>query len=92
MTSREEVYAAVDSERAYQQSFWPITTIYKGDEAHVHSVGEELLLLADYIEQARRIWVPDRGNEATLHIVRKIAGIAVRCMEHHGAPLRKVQS
>jgi hypothetical protein len=32
--------------------------------------------------------VMNPGNEPALHQIRKIAGIAVNCMEKHGAPYR----
>lgn len=80
MTTRQEVYAAIDSERTYQQKKW-------GD--HQHEVGAYLTMLREYVSKADRAWTDNVGDAAALEMVRKVAGIAVRCMEDHGAPLRQ---
>lgn len=83
--TRSEVYDAIDSERAYQDDKWPI------DQGYAMQVGEHILLMAEYIDQARSLWSAesdDCPDPQALHAIRKVAGIAVRCMEQHGAPLR----
>jgi len=51
----------------------------------------ELVLMKVYLDLAMQAWVnPRNDQEAALNNVRKIAGIAVRCMENHGAPPRMV--
>ncbi len=76
-TNRTEVYAAIDSERDYQNEL----------SSFVLTIGEELLLLEEYISRARKTWTEEftQPEVETLRAVRKIAGIATRCMEHHGA-------
>jgi hypothetical protein len=84
-TPRTEVYAAIDGERSYQESF-TVANSYDG----VLSIGEELLLIHSYLDDAVTAWRHEAEPEmAALHIVRKLAGISVRCMENHGAPVRK---
>lgn len=88
MTARTEVYTAIDSERAYQDDLWR-------DPAHREhtnplSIGEFLLLIEEYTMKARKDWSEESKPEFNaLHGIRKIAGIAVNCMEQHGAPQRK---
>ena len=83
-TAREDVYAAINGERAFQNSRWP-----RGNSPEF-SLGEELVLLAEYASRARRAWTDEPVGEKleTLNAIRKLAAIAVRCMEKHGAPTR----
>lgn len=81
--AREEAYRAIDSERDYQDKMWFET----GSSGHgLLSIGEEILLIEEYAAKAREAWSKERYPEKTaLDIVRKIAGIAVHCMEDHGS-------
>lgn len=87
MTTRTEVYAAIDTEREYQDHIWPQS---EGAElSPPHTVGEDILLLDEYVQRARALWTEEPKPESdTLNFIRKIAAIAVRCMEQHGAPKR----
>lgn len=86
MASRTEVYAAIDGERDHQDKVW-------GDgpaaDPRPLSIGEDILLMEEYLVRARLEWTKvGRPEIEALHMIRKIAGIAVRCMENHGAPTR----
>lgn len=75
---RVDVYAVLDGEREYQESL----------NARTLEVGEEIALLAAYAQKALNVWAAnfdDPAELAALCEIRKIAAIAVRCMEHHGA-------
>lgn len=79
--NRTEVYALIDGERDYQDAL-------NGREL---MSGEEILLLQEYVERARLAWTVDfneNPDSEYLHMVRKVAGIAVRCMEHNGGAAR----
>lgn len=77
--NRADAYAAVDSERDYQDARW-------GDTL---SIGEQILLAEEYISIARGEWAQEKPPEArALNVMRKIAGIAVHCLEDHGSPQR----
>ncbi len=81
MPTRSEVYAAIDEERDYQEKAWP-----KGND---QSLGEFILMLEDYVAQARKQWRETAEPEVDAHhTVRKIGAIAIQCMEKHGAPRR----
>lgn len=89
-TPRSEVYAAVDSERDYQDKLgadrtehWDVPV-----EERFRSVAEYIVMLQSYVNQAVNEWTRNASNEDALHEIRKIAGIAVHCMEDNGAPKR----
>lgn len=84
--SRKEVYKAIDSERNYQDTLSSTRTDRPDGQ---HSVGEFLVLLKEYTDRALQAWTDNPGDAAALDVLRKVAGIAVRCMEQHGAPLRR---
>ena len=88
MPSRNEVYAAVDSEREYQE--YVVEPSLADQGVNQHNVAGELVLMKLYLDRATNLWAGRPTNETALDCVRKIAGIAVRCMEHHGAPPRMV--
>lgn len=83
---RELVYAAVDSERDYQDAG-------KGN-AQRHpdfpemTPGEHLLCMEECLKQAREAWYKPNGSTACLDYVRKVTALGVACMEHYGAPVR----
>lgn len=83
--TRQEVYLAIDTERNYQDNLGP----ERRDKREMVT-GEELVLLKAYVDRAFANWtnIPGENPEITLHDLRKVAAIAVRAMENHGAPLR----
>lgn len=92
MTSRTQVYAALDSEREYQNSRWCRTDSEKTAGHNPHSVTEWLTYMRYYIdkgiEKATISNDPDASNQA-LEFARKVSALGVVCMEQHGAPLRE---
>lgn len=100
MTTREEVYAAIDSELDYQASIWKDPE--NRETSNPLTVGEFVLLVEEYAARARQLWSSEpkelaRTNSGecyytevqTLEFMRKIAGIAANCMIQHGAPQRE---
>lgn len=83
MPTRQEVYAAVDSERDYQEALPPNRT-----DGFDHTVGDYVTMLQYYQAELARAWTLNAGDDAALEVMRKVAGIAVHCMEDHGAPKR----
>ena len=86
--ARDDVYAALDSEREYQEFRWnENTTMPEGE----HSIMEWLVFLQDYVTEAMHIAtrVPTQlANPQLLDSLRKIGGMCVCAMEQHGAPIR----
>lgn len=81
--SRFEVFLTLDQERKYQDTL---------NDGRILSIGEEILLIEEYAVKARAEWTLSfEGVEwEALEHVRKMAAIALRCLEHHGAPERVV--
>lgn len=85
-TPRVEVYAAIDGERDYQNN---LPSNRSEDPTRVRMVSEYLTMLDHYVRHAQDAWTTRAGIEVPLHDMRKIAGLAVRCMEEWGAPQRE---
>ena len=83
---REKVFGAIIGERYYQDAQ------QKGGrfQKEVHSVGEELLLMKRYLDKAIVKYADNFGDAPALHGIRKVAALAVRCMENHGALPREI--
>lgn len=88
---RERVYLAIDSERSYQDYLKKDRTSNPTDGTRSidHTVGDFVTMLQHYQNELTAAWTQNPGDMSALHTIRKIAGIAVNCMEQHGAPLRK---
>lgn len=84
---RGRVYEILDGEREYQNQMVAPGTHHLGKP----SVAEELVMMEHYLAEARKSWVTTKGDEESLEMMRKVAGIAVRCFENHGCPVRKVK-
>ena len=85
-SSRNTVYKALDSERDYQSN--SASDVIAPAEAL--SIGDEILLIEEYLLKARSAWAGTNKDEIdALHIIRKIGAMCVRCMETHGAYFRE---
>lgn len=82
---RAKVYELINGERSYQDTLPPSRT-----DGSSKTVGDYLVLLDVYIRRAKDDWAGNAGYEQSLDEIRKIAGIAVRCMEEHDAPARSI--
>lgn len=86
---RPDVYAAIDTEIDYAESFVVPDRGYYAQ----HTLGEFILMINQYAAQAQEKWVHHAGDlddhPISLHEVRKIAALCARCMIQHGAPTRK---
>ena len=83
MIDRADVYSAIDSERAYQDKLTPDRT-----DGSFHTVGDFVTMLQYYQNELVQEWTMHGGDDNALEVMRKIGGIAVHCMEKHGAPHR----
>ena len=81
----EDVYKAIDSERAYH-----IRNAKDKDWNHKDrpTIGHEILLMEEYLLKARQMWTSTNDPAPVLDILRKISGMTVRCFENHGVPSR----
>lgn len=87
---RVAAYAAIDSERDYQEALRAASHNAGGPPPEVAAF---LLYMDEYLSRAKRIAAADWSSDAglkTLHQIRKVAALAVACMEVHGAPLQRM--
>lgn len=87
--ARSEVFACVEAERRYQDERWSELTTTSGGQ---HSVGEWAVFIDDYLRQLKTELSRTPEPEATdlaLHTLRKIAAMAVACMEQNGVRHRQ---
>ena len=82
---RKNVYKIIDGERDYQDSLNP-----KMDHKGFPTVEAELLMMEEYLKDARTAWTHSHANAVpALEIMRKVVGMGIRCFENHGVPKRK---
>jgi hypothetical protein len=78
--SRAAVYAAIDSERDYQDQLWGV-----GGKHEIDAFATYIRRYSTILDQ---VATEPSGDTSKLDVVRKIAGLCVACMEQHGAPTR----
>lgn len=83
---RADVYAAIDSERAYQNALGPER---RDARENRFTVGEWLVMMKTYVDKALVAWTDNPGTDAAVNAIRKVAAIGVGAMEEHGAPRRE---
>jgi hypothetical protein len=83
--SIDQVFDKIRDERIHQNL---ISAKY--DHKGNPSVEAEILMMEQYLSNAREAWVTGIGNDAALDMLRKVTGIAVRCFENHGCPSRYI--
>jgi hypothetical protein len=85
---RIEVYRLIDGERDYQDNLASHKGWVEGDRTPAKSAADFITLLDVYVNRAKVAYADNSGDEPALDVIRKIAGIAVHCMEINGAPKR----
>lgn len=89
ITPRDEVYRVIDGERDYQNAGLGNASRHE-DAPRVMTPGEYILCMEKCLHDAREAWYKPNGGTACLDFIRKNAALGVACMEHYGAPPRKV--
>jgi hypothetical protein len=87
--TRNEVYAAIDGERDYQDMRWNEQTT---ETAGKHSVEEFVLYMEHYLHESRRLLSTQASPKAIhdgLDFVRKVTAMGVACMEQNGIVPRR---
>jgi hypothetical protein len=80
MPTRAEVYKAVDSERNYQDQL-------ARNNVPEQTQLEHLTVIRRIVRDIEDAWYENPGHPP-LDYMRKIAAVAVKAMEQHGAPTR----
>lgn len=89
--NRQDVYAAIDSERDYQEEVWSSSNKSSG----ATNVSSFILWMERYLHQARELAstrdeTPETEScDEIMDVVRKVAALAVACGEINGMPERK---
>lgn len=81
---RKEVYAAIDGERAYQDSRWNSETTTSGG---LHSFEEWICYIEDYLREAKTHLsrLPKQEADGLAgDIFRKVGAMTVSALEQHG--------
>lgn len=89
MPDRSEVYAVIDSERAYQEFRWNNSTTTSEGK---HSFSEWVAYMEYYLGLAKKELATRARQEAypdVTHIMRKVTAMGVAAMEQLGAPRRE---
>lgn len=91
---RKEVYRLIDGERDYQDSRWNDQLETRSKKYDIQddrkSIAEWLNYIEFHLNEAKHAVYALESKKATASI-RKIAALAVRAMEIHGAPERKIE-
>lgn len=86
VSTREEVYKAIDGERDYQGKWDRDNPGHKdADEA----VAFWIICMEQYIQKAKVALTKELNTTQALHEIRKVAALGVACMEYNGAPQRE---
>lgn len=81
-----KVFAIIMGERMYQDAQLEKSRF----QIEIQTVAAELLLMKSYLDKAMEAWTYNYGDAPALHEIRKVAALAVRCMENHGALPREL--
>lgn len=82
MATRQEVFTAIESECACQDS----RCAWGGGKDH--EIASWILYMQHQLDEARRLAATTFPETVALDAIRKCVTLGVRCMEEHGAPLR----
>lgn len=89
MTNRSDVYAALDSERNYQNSKWRRADSNDPAGHNPHTITEWLSYMQFYVNEGLKVQTLSHTEGAGLDFLRKVAALGVAGMEQHGAPARE---
>jgi hypothetical protein len=81
-STRQEVYAAIDSERNYQDLKWE-----DFDDSNNHP-SDWILYIDEHISRAKKAIYNSHNMATFANEIRKIAALSVACMENHGVLYR----
>lgn len=88
MSTRGKVYGIINGERKYQDAQYEKGSKDRCEarfQKQIHTVGEELVIMKVYLDEAEVAWAKNFGDAPALHAIRKVVALGVRCMENHGA-------
>jgi hypothetical protein len=75
---KQEVLNAIQEERVYQNRKWGTV------EQRPHEVGAWITIMRSLLSRAETAWASSKGDTGALDEIRKVAAVAIACMEQHG--------
>lgn len=85
-TRRAAAYAAIDTERDYQDA--GKGNAQRHEAMPAMTPGEYILCMEKCLADARADWYKPDGSKTCLAHIRKVSALGVACMELYGAPPR----
>jgi hypothetical protein len=86
---KNEVYNRVDGELEYQDKRWVIRREANGTPDESKPPSEWISYMQQHINDANK-GVYNLDDEEALAQIRKVAALAIRCLEIHGCPERLI--
>ncbi len=86
---RDLIFAAIESERAYQVKRWGVRQSDGSFEEVPKSVGEFITYMQHYMSEATKAATTETGAFPTLEQLRKVVALGVACFEQHGIRFRE---
>lgn len=86
---RKEIYKRIDGERDYQDVMWTPRRALNGVKDEEKPPAEWITYIEHHLQQAKKN-VYYLNDNLVMDELRKVAALAVRCMELHGCPEREV--
>lgn len=83
MENIESIFSKIVTERDYQDHMCGLNNIPQKP-----TIEGEIVMIKTYVDKMLSMWTENPNNKAVLSEMRKIAGIAVRCLQNHGCPKR----
>ena len=83
MAAHETAFVAIRGELRYQESLG-----HTWKNRNHPTVGEELLLIEEYMALARTAYTRNPGDAEALDVLRKVAAMCVRAMSNGGVVMR----
>lgn len=87
--TREQVFAAIESERAYQIKRWGVRQQNGSFEEVPKSVGEFITYMQHYMAKATRAITTEAEVFSAMEQLRKVVTLGVACCEQHGIRFRE---
>jgi hypothetical protein len=77
LSARQEVLAAIDRERSYQDKKWGTV------QDHPHEVAGYLLIMEHELQKARLAWATNPGDDEALLQILKVMATGCAALEQH---------
>lgn len=87
----KQVVDKIKTEREYQDACVSKYFAHYNKDAALdesRSIPAEILMIDHYLHEAQENWTHKHDDNDALDKIRKIAAMAVRCLENHGCPER----